>query len=93
VANPAVPNWDPMTFDFAKDMSKVDSDEKNRSALDTMNPDLTRFRDRGGKLILYHGWGDDAISPLNTIGNQELRIPDSRSRIPTIVGGARLQPD
>jgi len=61
------PNWDPLTFDFAKDMAKVDSDQKNRSALETMNPDLKAFRDRGGKLILYHGWGDDAVSPLNTI--------------------------
>jgi feruloyl esterase len=61
------PSWDPLTFDFAKDMAKVDSDQKNRSALETMNPDLKAFRDRGGKLILYHGWGDDAVSPLNTI--------------------------
>jgi feruloyl esterase len=60
-------NWDPLTFDFAKDMATIDSDQKNRSALETMNPDLKAFRDRGGKLILYHGWGDDAVSPLNTI--------------------------
>ena len=26
-----------------------------------------RFRDRGGKLILYHGWSDAAIAPRNTI--------------------------
>jgi feruloyl esterase len=68
------PNWDPMTFDFAKDMSKVDSDEKNRSALETMNPDLKKFRDRGGKLILYHGWGDDAVSPFNTINYYKMVV-------------------
>jgi feruloyl esterase len=61
------PNWDPLTFDFTRDMPKIDNDQRNRSALDTMNPDLKAFRDRGGKLILYHGWGDDAVSPLNTI--------------------------
>ena len=61
------PSWDPLTFDFAKDLAKVDSDQKNRSALETMNADVKAFRDRGGKLILYHGWGDDAVSPLNTI--------------------------
>lgn len=30
------------------------------SALD---PDLGRFRARGGKLLMYHGWNDPAISP------------------------------
>jgi len=63
----ANPEWDYRTWDFTKDLQKLESDQKNRSVMDTWNPDLKRFRDRGGKLILYHGWGDDAISPLNTI--------------------------
>ena len=29
--------------------------------------DLTPFRARGGKLILYHGWNDPAIPALNTV--------------------------
>jgi feruloyl esterase len=32
-----------------------------------VNPDLSAFKVRGGKLILYHGWNDTAISPGNTI--------------------------
>jgi len=35
--------------------------------LDSTDPDLSRFRAHGGKLILYHGWNDPAISPENTI--------------------------
>src|SRR5262249_37853939 len=31
------------------------------------DPDLKRFRDRGGKLIIYHGWSDAAISALSSI--------------------------
>ncbi|MBC2670743.1 tannase/feruloyl esterase family alpha/beta hydrolase [Novosphingobium piscinae] len=31
------------------------------------DPDLGRFAARGGKLILWHGWADPHISPLNTI--------------------------
>ena len=29
------------------------------------NPDLSRFRDHGGKLIQYAGWADTAIAPEN----------------------------
>jgi feruloyl esterase len=29
------------------------------------DPDLTRFRDHGGKLIQYAGWADSAIAPEN----------------------------
>ena len=60
-------NADPLAFDFATDMAKVDKDEKDIDALQTFNANLKPFRDRGGRLILYHGWGDDGISPLNTI--------------------------
>src|SRR3954453_18739636 len=34
---------------------------------DATNPDLTAFRDAGGKLILWHGWADPAISPVGTV--------------------------
>ena len=30
-------------------------------------PDLTAFERRGGKLIVYHGWADGGVSPLNTL--------------------------
>ncbi len=35
--------------------------------LNAVDPDLARFTARGGKLVLYHGWNDSAISPWNTI--------------------------
>jgi feruloyl esterase len=57
--------WDYKTF-------KVDSDlraanEKTAHALNATDPDLKPFKARGGKLILYHGWNDPAITALNTI--------------------------
>jgi tannase/feruloyl esterase len=67
-------NADPLAFDFATDMAKIDKDEKDVAALQTFNANLKPFRDRGGKLILYHGWGDDAISPLNTINYFKLVV-------------------
>ena len=54
------PQWDYRTWDYGRDLAQVDADQRNRSVMDTWNPDLRRFR-RGGKLILYHGWGDDAV--------------------------------
>jgi feruloyl esterase len=35
------------------------------------NPDLHSFQRRGGKLILWHGWSDPHISPMNTIAYYE----------------------
>jgi fermentation-respiration switch protein FrsA (DUF1100 family) len=32
-----------------------------------VNPDLSAFRDHGGKLLLLHGWADPAIPPTGTI--------------------------
>jgi hypothetical protein len=43
------------------------ADTKTAQALNATDPDLSRFAAHGGKLILYHGWNDPAISPLNTI--------------------------
>jgi hypothetical protein len=34
---------------------------------DATDPDLTAFRAAGGKLVLWHGWADPAISPYGTI--------------------------
>jgi Tannase and feruloyl esterase len=38
---------------------------------DATNPDLSAFASSGGKLILWHGWADQHISPLNTIAYHE----------------------
>lgn len=40
--------------------------EKTGDSLDAMNPDLKPFLAHG-KLILYHGWNDPGISPLNSV--------------------------
>ena len=40
---------------------------KTSQMLDATDPNLKPFAEHGGKLILYHGWNDPGISPLNTI--------------------------
>jgi feruloyl esterase len=59
------PAWTPVTANI--DTAEQTADEKTAKALNAVNPDLHGFESRGGKLILYHGWNDAAISPLNTI--------------------------
>jgi hypothetical protein len=61
----ADPKWDYKTFNV--DTGLKAAMEKTASALDATNPDLRAFAKRGGKLIVYHGWNDPAISALNTI--------------------------
>ena len=59
------PKWNFRTFDPAAGLAAAR--EKTSEALNATNSDLSAFRDRGGKLILYHGWADAAISPIFSI--------------------------
>jgi Tannase and feruloyl esterase len=43
------------------------SDRKFRDILNSTDPNMKAFEAHGGKLIVYHGWNDAAISPLNAI--------------------------
>ena len=43
------------------------AEEKTAEKLDANDANLAAFKARGGKLVLYHGWNDPAISALNTI--------------------------
>ena len=57
--------FNPLTADVAQAMQQAT--EKTAADLDSTNPDLSKLAARGGKLIMYHGWNDPAISPYNTI--------------------------
>ncbi|MEZ5401407.1 MAG: tannase/feruloyl esterase family alpha/beta hydrolase [Bryobacteraceae bacterium] len=59
------PDWDYRKFDLDRDMAAAK--KKMGPVLDAVDPDLSRFERRGGKLILYHGWCDAAIPAENTI--------------------------
>ncbi len=39
--------------------------------LNATNPDLSAFRKQGGKLLMFTGWSDVAITALSTIGYYE----------------------
>jgi hypothetical protein len=58
-------SWDFRKMNFDSDV-KV-TDDKIAQIYNATNPNLKPFKDRGGKLLLYHGWSDAALPPTNTI--------------------------
>jgi feruloyl esterase len=58
-------NWDWKTFDFDRDLARTDA--KLGPSVVALNPDLSAFASRGGKLLLYHGWEDTRVSPIDSI--------------------------
>lgn len=44
------------------------------------SPDLTRFFARGGKLLMFHGWADPAISPRLTLDYYREALQESGPR-------------
>jgi feruloyl esterase len=56
--------WDPSKFVLERDLPLA---RERLSALISDRTDLSPFAQRGGKLIVYHGWDDSGPSPFNTI--------------------------
>lgn len=59
------PAWNPLTADLEKSLHLAML--RMAADVDATDPDLSRFAAHGGKLIIYHGWNDPAISPRNSV--------------------------
>jgi feruloyl esterase len=55
------PNYDLKSFNIETDIPKLQAISE---IIDAKNPDLTRFKARGGKIVMYFGWADTALNPL-----------------------------
>jgi hypothetical protein len=66
------PDWNFRDANVA-DIVKT-ADEKLAKTLNATDPNLSAFKARGGKLILYHGWNDPAISAINTVNYRQAVI-------------------
>jgi hypothetical protein len=58
------PNWDWKTLNYQNYEAFFNKTVQTVGPLmGTDNPDLSAFRARGGRLIMYHGWSDPLIMP------------------------------
>jgi pimeloyl-ACP methyl ester carboxylesterase len=58
-------NWSPDTFVLDRDLAAAR--KKVGAVLDATDPNLRPFFERGGKLLMYHGWDDAAIPPGSSL--------------------------
>jgi feruloyl esterase len=57
-------DYDWHSFDLDRDMPIID---QKVGFVDATDPDLKKFKAHGGKLLLYAGWADTGITPINTV--------------------------
>jgi feruloyl esterase len=63
-------------FDFHHDIKTVD-DQLER-VLNATSTDLSEFRERGGKLLMYHGWADPLLPSQSSINYFDALVRDGR---------------
>lgn len=80
------PEWDPGTFDAETDLAR--SERVDGGAAQAMDPNLSEFVARGGKLILFHGTTDGLIPYRNTVNYYESVV--DRLGTDAVEGGIRL---
>jgi hypothetical protein len=55
------PDYDYKTFNFDRDIPALD---EWSNLADAKNPDLSKFKKRGGKLLMTYGWADPVLQPM-----------------------------
>jgi feruloyl esterase len=59
------PTWDFRTLDVAKHLDLAR--KADGGTVSATSPNIRPFLDRGGKLLIYHGWGDTNVPPRSSV--------------------------
>jgi feruloyl esterase len=76
VHKPPKPDYDYKTFDFDRDIHLLDDWSKQA---DAKNPDLSKFRKSGGKLLMTYGWADSILQPMMGVNYYEQAVAKNGS--------------
>jgi Tannase and feruloyl esterase len=68
---PPKPDYDYQTFDFDRDIHLLDDWGK---LADAKNPDLSKFKKHGGKLLMTYGWADTILQPMMGVNYYEQAV-------------------
>ena len=58
------PKWDPASFNASADIDRLES---KAVGFEPPGANLKPFFAHGGKLLMYHGWADQQVAPLNSV--------------------------
>lgn len=59
------PDWDFHSFNLDSDVALAD--KLDNHTVNDIDPNLQKFLGHGGKLLMFHGWSDQLIPPLNSV--------------------------
>jgi len=59
------PHWSAQTLNFDSDVAAAD--RADGEILNEIDPDLRKFQALGGKLLMFHGWSDPIIAPMESV--------------------------
>jgi feruloyl esterase len=62
------PNWDYRSIDWDRDLAYA---EQKLAFFPSVDRDLSGFKKRGGKLVMYTGWMDPVVPPQDTVAYYE----------------------
>ncbi|MEJ1961649.1 MAG: tannase/feruloyl esterase family alpha/beta hydrolase [Gammaproteobacteria bacterium] len=71
-------DWDWRTFDLERDAARAHAVNKEVLELD---PRLAAFEERGGKLLMYHGWADQQVAPGSSVEFYKSVVSQSASPV------------
>jgi hypothetical protein len=73
------PDWKYSMLNFDSDVALADSSDAEGPQVNAIDPNLSGFQKRHGKLISYHGWVDSGFTPVFNVQYYE-RVVQSTGR-------------